>query len=422
MRNSFRIICKIPIFWVIVLSITGTQFCNAFLAILTQRLLDAALRRNGQAIGLLCGIYALSFIAIVLFDFLSQYYSRGLRTRLLVSMQARLSHRLLTMSITAFQKHQTTRYQNAYTTEIESIVDDMLMPVVGIIQGVTGFGFSLAALSYLDPVLMGVVLAASVLPLVIPLLFRKSISQRKQTMTSSKEANWRAFSNILNGHRIIKIFKSEPQFQTHMATANSRFYDAFKRYVIVTVTANVLGGFFFYISSLAVLGIGGLRALQGIISPGTIAGVLQLNDQVTYPIQIIADNIKDIMGTKTVYEDFESLMLGATESHEKLPITGRDDALRLQDLSFQRGDERIIDDLTLTLFPGDRYLLTGASGAGKSTLLNLIKGNLVPSGRTVTCQRRLNKRTLCYLMRHALYLRPARATIFPFFTKRGMCR
>lgn len=54
--------------------------------------------------------------------------------------------------------------------------------------------------------------------------------------------------------------------------------------------------------------------------------------------------------------------------------------IRLQDLTLQRGPQRLLEDAELTLHPGHKAGLIGANGAGKSSLFALLRGELTPDG------------------------------------------
>lgn len=54
--------------------------------------------------------------------------------------------------------------------------------------------------------------------------------------------------------------------------------------------------------------------------------------------------------------------------------------IRLQDLTLQRGPQRLLDAAELTLHPGQKAGLIGANGAGKSSLFALLRGELGADG------------------------------------------
>ncbi|RCL61199.1 MAG: ATP-binding cassette domain-containing protein, partial [Pseudomonas sp.] len=47
--------------------------------------------------------------------------------------------------------------------------------------------------------------------------------------------------------------------------------------------------------------------------------------------------------------------------------------IRLQNLTLQRGPQRLLEGAELTLHPGQKAGLVGANGAGKSTLFALLR-------------------------------------------------
>ena len=53
------------------------------------------------------------------------------------------------------------------------------------------------------------------------------------------------------------------------------------------------------------------------------------------------------------------------------------------DASFSYGQNKVLDDVTWMIGPGDRYGLLGANGAGKSTLLDIVQGKLRPQAGRV---------------------------------------
>jgi ABC-2 type transport system ATP-binding protein len=56
--------------------------------------------------------------------------------------------------------------------------------------------------------------------------------------------------------------------------------------------------------------------------------------------------------------------------------------LRLESVSFERGDRRVIDRVSLRVAAGDWVTLLGPNGAGKTTLIKLVTGQLRPGAGT----------------------------------------
>jgi len=79
------------------------------------------------------------------------------------------------------------------------------------------------------------------------------------------------------------------------------------------------------------------------------------------------------------------------------------------------GAKTLLDDVALSLGPGEVVALVGPNGAGKSTLLRVLSGDLVPLAGSV----RLNGRTLASygpraLAGHRAVLSQSVSVAFPF--------
>lgn len=89
--------------------------------------------------------------------------------------------------------------------------------------------------------------------------------------------------------------------------------------------------------------------------------------------------------------------------------------LQAERLGYRIGERQILEDISLTLNPGDNIALLGANGAGKSTLLRILLGLLVPACGQVRLLgqplKTLNRRTIA---RHLAYVPQSHTPGFPF--------
>lgn len=66
------------------------------------------------------------------------------------------------------------------------------------------------------------------------------------------------------------------------------------------------------------------------------------------------------------------------------PFAGRDTVgIEVQALSFAYGEEPVLDQLDLSIAPGEKVAIVGASGGGKSTLVQLLLGLYTPQSGTI---------------------------------------
>ncbi|MEJ7815121.1 MAG: ABC-F family ATP-binding cassette domain-containing protein [Rubrobacter sp.] len=61
--------------------------------------------------------------------------------------------------------------------------------------------------------------------------------------------------------------------------------------------------------------------------------------------------------------------------------------VQLRDISLSFPDKKILEDVSLTIYPGDRISLVGENGAGKTSLFRILKGLLAPDSGEVSLAR-----------------------------------
>jgi ATPase subunit of ABC transporter with duplicated ATPase domains len=57
---------------------------------------------------------------------------------------------------------------------------------------------------------------------------------------------------------------------------------------------------------------------------------------------------------------------------------------QLTNVSLSSLDKKVLQDVSLTVYPGDRISLVGPNGAGKTSLFRMLTGRLRPDAGTVS--------------------------------------
>ncbi len=115
---------------------------------------------------------------------------------------------------------------------------------------------------------------------------------------------------------------------------------------------------------------------QGKVQVGTVAMALPLAWQIVNMAGWVAYQITDIFeNIGVVQEGMRAIArpLGLADKPDAKDLQVTRGAIEFQDIRFGYGSEKgLIEDLTLTVRPGEKIGLVGRSGAGKSTLVNLL--------------------------------------------------
>jgi NHLM bacteriocin system ABC transporter peptidase/ATP-binding protein len=140
------------------------------------------------------------------------------------------------------------------------------------------------------------------------------------------------------------------------------------------------------LSVAAILGVGGLRVIDGSLTLGSLVAFQSLMASFSGPVTELVNyvgSLQTIRGGLERLEDVYNYPLGdqssRTASPERFPakLAGR---VELNDLKFGYSilEAPLLDGITINIEPGSRVALVGSSGSGKSTLGKLICGLYTP--------------------------------------------
>ncbi|MBX9650349.1 MAG: NHLP family bacteriocin export ABC transporter peptidase/permease/ATPase subunit [Xanthobacteraceae bacterium] len=132
----------------------------------------------------------------------------------------------------------------------------------------------------------------------------------------------------------------------------------------------------------AILGVGGLRVIEGSLTLGSLVAFQSLMASFSEPVTELVNyvgSLQTIKGGLERLEDVYNYPLGDQNQHDASPerfpakLAGR---VELNDLKFGYSilEAPLLDGITINIEPGSRVALVGSSGSGKSTLGKLICG------------------------------------------------
>jgi ATP-binding cassette subfamily B protein len=122
--------------------------------------------------------------------------------------------------------------------------------------------------------------------------------------------------------------------------------------------------------------LGGLRVASGSLSLGDVQAFIQYSRQFTQPVTQVAAMVNLLQSGVASAERVFELLDAEEESSDDHHVRIVDDArgrVSFEGVSFRYDPDRpLIEDLSLTVEPGQTVAIVGPTGAGKTTLVNLI--------------------------------------------------
>ncbi|MFT4076676.1 MAG: ATP-binding cassette domain-containing protein [Asticcacaulis sp.] len=194
--------------------------------------------------------------------------------------------------------------------------------------------------------------------------------------------------NTLNGTHTIKAFGLETFFERRYETHQARSTEA--NFEVAALSAEVYDQSVIssHIMMIVVAVAGAPLLVSGQITLGALAACVMLSSRIMQPVQRAMaywTRFQDIgLAHKKLSDHFQSPQSSPQITRQSIAPQTREGRIALSNVSFAYADgEKLLDNVTLSLAPGEVISISGEHGTGKQTLLKLVAGLFPPSSGTV---------------------------------------
>lgn len=317
---------------------------------------------------------------------LQQTYLLRLESRLSLSMASKFLWRLVRLPMAFFQQRHVGDLSDrmAANDRVASLISGQFATNA---MNLTTVVFYAAAIAVFDP-LLGIIAVGMASINIIAL----------KAVNRSREDNSRALlgeGGKLMGATVASIRSAETLKASGMEDDSFTKWSGYQAKMLerqraLGLSTAVLTAFPALMSSLttaAILGVGGFRVMEGVLSIGAIVAIQSLMMNFNKPIKALVDlggQIQRIKGDFARLDDIGDYALepprgpkdGETWSGPAT-LSGK---LEVRNVTFGYSplEPPLLQDISIDLEPGTRVALVGGSGSGKSTLGRLIVGTLSP--------------------------------------------
>lgn len=341
-----------------------------------------------QEIGILCAGMVGVMALIALGRFLWRYFIHGSSRRIEMEIRETLFKHLLTLSYDFYQKHKIGDLMARSTHDLNAVRMSIGLGLVALVDGTIMAASILVIIFIQDPRTA----AFAVLPLpfitAIMLLFGGALGNRFKKAQETYAAMSDTVQETFAGIRVVKSFVKEGWFIKKFADTNDDYREANMAVVKLYGAFFPLIVFLSGLTTVIVFLVGGIRVVEGFMSPGDLLALFRYLQMLIWPLMGAGFTVNMIqrgaVSLKRVNEILETAPSITSPLTPRERPTGQADAMVIRNLSFAypEGSE-VLKGVSLTIKQGAWVGILGRTGSGKSTLIKAITRMIDPPPGTV---------------------------------------
>ena len=333
----------------------------------------AALRHAALIVGIL---YALSVIC----NIIQQFVMLGVAQKLVYDMRKQIDQKLKRLPIKYFDSHSRGDILSRVANDVENISMTLQMSLTQVVSAAITL-VSVLVFMFGRNVPLTLI---SLLTVVLCFFMTKVIAAKAKTYFTTQ---WASTGNLngqieemYTGHTVVKLFGRQEAAMENFTKENEiLFQSSFKASLIsglIQPAMNVINN----LNYVVICVLGGAWIVNGgpfgmLVTLGDLTAIVTYSRQLMQPITQTASIASTIQSTVASAERVFELLdePDAMVDHEPLTHIADPKIVSFENVSFSyKPETKLIENLNITVRPGEKVAIVGPTGAGKTTLVNLL--------------------------------------------------
>ncbi len=355
---------------------------------ITAEIIDGASLGTLDTRGIL--LLCLKIIAIAAASFALSFMSRYFifKAALLFGRDSRnkVFEYLVDLSMQYFSKNSVGDVMALTTNDLRVIEHSLRMVIMGganvIVMIVLSF---LAMSSVVDPFLTLIVFTPLPVMTVVMIVFGKIIRKRFRKVQDCYSSLSRKTEDNIVSMKVVKAFCREDAEEENFEEYNKENFDANIKMVRATALYHPMILLISSVSFLLLILVGGKMVIQSSITLGAYIASMQYIANVIRPFERVARLLENLQRARASMSRIDDFFLNRPDIFEseteeefgKIGLEGNklSGKIEFNGLTFSYLDDQVkntLEDITLTINPGETLGIMGMIGSGKSTIANLL--------------------------------------------------
>ena len=302
-------------------------------------------------------------------------WSNSLGTRISRDLRARTFYRINELSMSFINSRQSGELMNRVVEDAARVREFMEQAFSQMFSQIFIMAGALIAMFVMNWRMALLGLAFAPVGLALIRLSRRYERRlwRKRWRTEDKVSD--RLQAVISGIRVVKSFGQEQRESARFHGYTDELMRITRRNEIFWATLYAGVTFFLTSGTLLVIYFGGGNVLKNQMTPGELVQFLAYTNMLYGPLQFVSRLPRMLMRLTTALERIYDIL------DEDAPLVDPKDAVdrelegqvTFDNVTFgSRTYEPVLENISLTVKPGEMIGLVGASGAGKSTIINLL--------------------------------------------------
>ncbi|MEV5506238.1 ABC transporter ATP-binding protein [Streptomyces orinoci] len=340
------------------------------------------------AVGTVLLWVALIYLCSSLFSFIQARIATNAIQRVVFRLRQQVEEKLGRLPLSYFDKQQRGEVLSRATNDIDNIAQTLQQTLSQIVTSLLTIVGVLAVMFWISWLLALVALVTVPVSVVVATAVGKRAQPQFVAQWKSTGKLNAHIEEMYTGHSLVKVFGRQRESAETFRKENEELYAAGFKAQFISGAIQPAMMFIGNLNYVLVAVVGGLRVASGSLSIGDVQAFIQYSRQFSQPLTQVASMANlvqsGVASAERVFEllDAEEQSPDAADAPRPAHVHGE---VSFEKVSFRyEPDKPLIEDLSLSVRPGQTVAIVGPTGAGKTTLVNLLMRFYEVSGGRIT--------------------------------------
>ncbi len=310
-------------------------------------------------------------LAIWIVTLVVMYYSDVLQGKILWRLKQYtredISKKIESLNYSEYSNKDTGNYVAWYTTDVSTVTEQGYKNIFGLAEGL-----ALTVFSFLAMVKFGIWIAvASIVLFAFSFLVPQITGKKLQTVTKEnsavQEKSVERFKDAIQGYEELMLANRTEVFEKKVSNASKDMEEAGFSLYKMTEKVKMLSNGIGLVGQMVLLVVTTIMVGFKIAPVGAVLAVGNLSGTFFNGLAIVIKAVSSMSASNSLMDKFEvDNKVDASENVDKL------NKLEIENLNFAYGEEKVLDNVSMSFEKGEKYALVGQSGSGKSTIARIL--------------------------------------------------